>query len=109
MALKRILYIYYPIQFKKMEVQALINLGSKFNTMTLVYASKLGFRAQHTNVEVWNIDGSTLETFGMVLTSFQVEDKLGKARFFQETFLFANISVKVILSMPFFTPSNANI
>ena len=47
--------------------------------------------------------------FGMVLASFQMEDKLGRARFFQETFLLADLSVKVVLKMSFLTLSNANI
>ena len=44
--------------------------------------------------------------FGIVLTSFQVEDKLGKARFFQETFLLADLSIEVVLGMLFLTLSN---
>ncbi len=38
-----------------------------------------------------------------------MEDKLGRARFFQETFLVANISVEVVLGMPFLTFSNADV
>ena len=38
-----------------------------------------------------------------------MEDKLGRARFFQETFLLANISVEVVLDMLFLTFSNANV
>ena len=45
----------------------------------------------------------------MVLASFQVEDKLGKIRFFQETFLLADISTEVVLGMLFLTLSNADI
>ena len=45
--------------------------------------------------------------FGIVLADFQVEDKLGKAWFFQETFLLANISTEIVLDMPFLTFSNA--
>ena len=45
----------------------------------------------------------------MILANFQVEDKLGRTRFFQETFLLANISVEVVLGMPFLTLSNANV
>ena len=45
----------------------------------------------------------------MVLASFQVEDKLESARFFQETFLLANISAEVVLDMLFLTLSNADI
>ena len=77
--------------------------------MTLAYASKLGFKFYHINVGAQKIKGSILETFGMVLVNFQVEDKLGRVRFFQETFLLADISVKVVLGMPFLTFSNANI
>lgn len=43
-------YIYYPIQFKKNEVQALINSGSKVNAMISTYALKLSFRVCRTNV-----------------------------------------------------------
>ena len=43
------------------------------------------------------------------MASFQVEDKLEKARFFHETFLLADISIEVVLEMPFFTLSNADI
>ena len=77
--------------------------------MTPGYASKLGLKVRPTNVEAQKIDGSTLETFGMVLASFQMKDKLGRPQFFQETFLLADLSVKVVLEMPFLTLSNANI
>ena len=45
----------------------------------------------------------------MVLANFQVEDKLGRAQFFQETFFVANTILKIILKMLFFTLNNANI
>lgn len=45
----------------------------------------------------------------MVLASFQIEDKLGKARFFQETFLLADINVEMVLGMLFLIFSNANV
>ena len=45
----------------------------------------------------------------MVLASFQVEDKLGRARFVQETFLLADISAEVVLGMPFLILSNADV
>ena len=77
--------------------------------MTPGYASKLGLKVRPTDVGAQKIDGSTLETFGMVLASFQVEDTLGRARFFQETFLLADLSVEVVLGMPFLTLSNADI
>ena len=45
----------------------------------------------------------------MVLTSFQVENSVGKACFFQETFLLADTNVKLILKMLFLTFSNIDI
>ena len=77
--------------------------------MILVYASELGLRVHQTNVEAQKIDGSTLETFGIVLASFQVEDKLERAWYFKETFLLTNISMEVVLGISFLTFSNADI
>ena len=45
----------------------------------------------------------------MVIANFQVEDKLGRAWFFQESFLLAETSTEVILEMFFFTFNNADI
>ena len=43
----------------------------------------------------------------MVIASFQVENKLGKVRFFQKSFLLAETNMEVILKMLFYTLSNA--
>ena len=45
----------------------------------------------------------------MVIAGFQVIDKHGRALFFQETFLLVNTMMEVVLRIPFFTLSNANI
>ena len=108
-ALQRVLYVHYSIRFKKKEVQALIDLGNEVNAMILAYASRLGLRVYRTNIGAQKIDGSTLKTFEIVLASFQVENKLGRTWFFQETFLLADINTELVLGMPFLTFSNANI
>ena len=77
--------------------------------MTPGYTSKLGLKVRPTNVKAKKIDGSTLKTFGMVLANFQVEDKLGRPWFFKKMFLLADLSMKVVLGMPFPTLSNVNI
>ena len=81
-ALNWVSCICYPIWFKKNKVQALINSGSEVNTITPGYASKLGLKVRPTDIGVKKIDGSIFKTFGMVLASFQVEDKLGRPWFF---------------------------
>ena len=110
-ALDCVLCIHYPAQFKKdtAEVRALIDLGSEVNAMAPAYAKKLGLRVRKTDVSAQKIDGSTLETYSMVIAGFQVQDKFGKARFFQETFLVADTSVEVVLGMPFLALSKVEV
>ena len=110
--LDRVPCIYYPVQFQKDQrttIWALINFGSEVNAMTPAYAKKLGLRTQKTNIGAQKIDGSSLETHGMVIATFQVKDKLSRAWFFQETFLLADTNMKVVLEIPFLTLSNADI
>ena len=77
--------------------------------MTLAYAKQLCLRTRKTDVEAQKIDGSLLWTFGMVIAGFQIEDKLGGAKFFQESFLYTNANMEVVLEMPFLIFSNADI
>ena len=64
--------ICYPIWFKKSEIQiqALIDSGSKVNAMTLRYVLKLGLKVHPTNIGVQKINGSIFKTFVIVLASF---------------------------------------
>ena len=107
--LQKVPCVHYLIRFKKKEVQALIDSGSEVNAMTPAYASRLCLQVHRTDIGAQKIDGSTLKIFGMVLASFQVEDKPGRARFFQETFLLADISMELVLGMPFLTFNNADV
>ena len=77
--------------------------------MIPAYAKRLGLKTQKTNVGAQKINGSALETFGMVITDFQVEDKSGRPRFFQETFLVADTKFEVVLGILFLKISNANV
>ena len=77
--------------------------------MSPAYVERLGLKTRKTNVGAQKIDGSALEIFEMVIADFQVEDKGGRPRFFQETFLVANTKFKVVLGMLFLKISNADI
>lgn len=46
------------------------------------FAQKLGLHIRKTSVRAQKIDGSTLEIFRMVIAGFQVDDKVGRPRFF---------------------------
>ena len=108
--------IRYPVRFRRKndededkDVRALIDSGSEVNAMHPAYATKLGLRARKIDVGAQKIDKSHLDTFGMVIADFSVKDKLGRVRFFQETFLWANIGLEVVLGMSFLTLSKADI
>ena len=105
----RVPCLYYPARFQEEQVMALLNNGSKVNAMNPDYAWKLGLKIRRINIGAQKIDGSALETFGMVIIDFQVEDKTNKPRFFQETFLVANTKFEVILGMFFLKISNADV
>ena len=114
--LERVPCIHYPVQFQEdqgqggqKQVRASLNSGSKVNAMSPAYAKRLGLKTWKTNVGAQKIDGSILETFGMMIADFQVEDKSGRPRFFQETFLVADTKFEVILGMPFLKISNADV
>ena len=62
--------IHYPIRFQEEQVRALLNSGSKVNAMNSDYARKLGLKIRRTNIGAKKIDGSALETFGMVIADF---------------------------------------
>ena len=78
-------YICHPVQFKKdknKDMLALLDSGSKVNTMTLAYIAQLGLKVQKTNFGVQKIDKSFLATYSIVIATFQVFNKLGCSRFF---------------------------
>ena len=61
-----------------------------------------------TNIKAQKIYGSALETFGIVIAEFQMENKVGRPRFFQKNFFMADTKCKVIIKMFFLKISNAN-
>lgn len=70
--------------------------------------SKLGFKVWATSIETQKIDSSTFQTFGIIFASFQVEDKLERACFFQEIFLVTDTSIEVIFGISFLSLSDAD-
>ncbi len=76
--------------------------------MTPAYATKLDLTTRKISVKAQKIDGSPLETYIMVSASFLLQDNQEKVRFFEETFLLADISLEVVLGMHFLALSNAD-
>ena len=55
------------------------------------------------------IDGNMLDTYGMVVAAFLVQDKASWVRFFEKTFRIANVSPEIVFGVPFLTLNSANI
>ena len=110
--LNKIPCIYYLLQFRKNKdknVLALLDLESKLNAMIPAYIAQLGLKMRETNVSAQKIDEFSLKTYKIVITTFQVPEKLNYSCFFDQTFLLAKRSIEVILCMLFLTFNNANI
>ena len=77
--------------------------------MIPTYVSKLRLKVQATRIRAQKINSSNFQILRMVCVSFQVENKLGKIYFFQETFLIADTSIEFIFEMLFLSLSNADV
>lgn len=87
----------------------MIDSGRKVNILTSAYTLKLDSKVYYTNVKAQKINALTLKMFKIVLASFNVEDKLKRPRFFQKSFLLADIKIKIVQKMFFLTLSGPNI
>ena len=92
-----------------MPMSALFNSGNEVNAIHPTFTRELGLPIRTTDVGAQKIDGTMLDTFGMVVAAFSVTDKANRVRFFEETFLVANVSLEVVLGMPFLTLSGADV
>ncbi len=77
--------------------------------MNQAFALKLGLKIWETNVGAQKIDGITLKTYEIVVSTFSVLDKDGRMRFFEKSFLLTNIKSDMVFEISFLTMSNADV
>ncbi len=106
--LERVPCIRYTVTFKD-QTEALLDSESDVNAMSQAFAQQLCLKICKTNVGAQKIDGTTLETYGMVVSAFSMSDKDGRKRFFEESFLLADVRSDIVLRMSFITMSNADV
>ena len=90
-------------------MSALLDLGSKVNVIHPVFAERLNLMVQTTNLSVQKINGIIFETYRMVVVTFSVIDQADRVKFFEKTFLVANVSPDMIFGMPFLILSSADV
>ena len=106
--LERVPCIWYLVTFKD-QTKALLDSRSKVNAMSQVFTYQLGFTIWKTNVGAQKIDDITLEIYTIVVSTFFVLDKDGRERFFEESFLLADVKPEIVFGILFLTMSNADI
>ena len=62
-----------------------------------------------TNVGAQKINGTTLETYGMVVSIFSLLDKDNQERFFEKSFLLADIKPNTVLRISFLIMSKTDV
>ena len=87
----------------------MIDSSNKVNIRTLIYIANLDFKMQKTDINIQKINSSLSVTYDIVISVFQVFDKLVWSWFFQKTFLLADISIKIVFGIFLLTFNNANI
>ena len=87
----------------------MINLESEVNAIHLTLVKELSLPIRPTDVEIQKIDGTIRDTYQMVVVAFSMADKANRVKFFEEIFLVANVSLKIVLGMPFLILSGADV
>ena len=111
-ALEYVFYIHYPVQFKDIseaQVQALVDWGNEVNAIHPTFTKQLGLSIRSIDIGAQKIDSITLDIYGMVIAAFSLMNKANRVRFFEETFLMANVSPEVVLKIFFLTLSGADV
>ncbi len=106
--LEQVPCIWYSVMFKD-QTETLLDSESEVNTISQAFAYQLGLNIWKTNVRAQKIDGTTLETYKIVVSTFSMSDKDGKERFFQESFLLADVKLDIMLKMLFLIMSNVDV
>ncbi len=106
--LERISCIWYPVTFKD-QTEALLDSISVVNIMSQAFTHQLGLKIRKTNVEAQKIDGTTLKTYEMVVFTFSILDKDCRGRFFEKSFLLADVKLNVVVEMLFLIMNNADV
>ena len=87
----------------------MIDSRIKINAIYPIFVKELAFFPRPTDAGVQKIDGTMLDSYEMIVTTFSMIDNINQARFFERTFLVVNISPAIVFEIPFLTLSSANI
>ena len=78
-------------------MSAFFDSRSEVNAINPAFLKKLGLVVLFINIGVQKINSTIFETYEMVVATFLAIDQVKKVKFFEKTFLIANISSNVVL------------
>lgn len=100
--------IWYLVTFKD-ETEALLDSESKINAINPAFTFQLGLKIWKSNDGTQKIDGNIPKIYEMVISIFSILDKDGRKRFFEMSFLWAEIKPNILLKMLFLTIINVDV
>ncbi len=77
--------------------------------MSQAFTFQLGLKIWKTNIGAYKINGTILEIYEMVVSTFSVLDKDGRKKFLEKSFLLGGVKPNIVLGILFLTMSNVNI
>lgn len=77
--------------------------------MSQVFAFQLDLKIQKTNIGAPKIDDATLKTYEIIVPTYSILNKDDKVRFFEKSFLLANIKLNIVFGIHFLTINNVDI
>lgn len=101
--------INYLAQSDGFSILALIDSSIKINAMQPSLVTILDFSIFKINIWIQKIDSNMVKTCGIVIVRFQINNKNKNSCFFEETFLFADISMYIAFRISFLFLSNIKV
>ena len=91
--------------------KGLIDSGSEVNLISQKFIKELNLPTPSviSSQRVVTVDGRRMQTYGVHQLNVEVSDRLGRVRFFEDTFLACDSDSPVILGMPWLTLANPNV
>lgn len=106
--LEQELCIRYPVIFND-QTEIWLDLENKVNAMSQAFAYSFGLKIRKINVRAKKIDGTSLGIYEMVVSTFFMSDINDRERFFEDSFVLADVRLDIVVKMPFLTMSNTDV
>lgn len=93
-----------------LHTNGLLDSGSEANLVSQKFIKQLNLPTPAlTNERLKTVDGRRMQTYGVHQLSFEITDRLGRTRYFKDTFLACDCESSIILGMPWLILANPSV